>query len=243
MSFFRSVLLIIASLLVGAVLVAVGAYWYARTASGQGLLRNFLVSQNKLVPTDLAASASSTPLSPPNPLLIPESYATRDYFDAINNVLQDLYSINATNAQFGPVLDTLNRQTLSCSYVGFYETMGRAHQLSNKNQTLIAQLSVHLSALATANVQTKDAVTKAQTQSLIVSGTAFTSALQQYASAANALLTGDTPTNEQIVEFRSFVAAATNASQTFADALKPLMTHIFEGVQAAVKAASSTPAR
>ena len=242
MSILRTPLFILLGVVCGAALATGGAYIFAQSYSGQAILRDFLVAQSKTMLAAQApvAVATSTPSTPPGILPIPEKYATVDYFNAINNVLQDVFALNAVSAQMGPLLDTLNRQTLSCSYVGFYENMGRAHQLSNKNQTLISQLGVHLSALAAANVQTKDIVTKANTQALVAAGGAFTASLQAYASAANGLLAGDTPTSAQIADFQSKVNAATGASQVFADALKPLMEHILEGVQAAIDAASTT---
>jgi hypothetical protein len=240
----RSLLYILLGVVVGAAVALVGAYFFAKGASGQVILRDFLVGQSKPVvetqavvtkPTSSAASSTA-----PTVLLVPKTYATQDYFLAINNVLQDLYAINTTNTQLGPLLETLNRQTLSCSYIGFYEAMGQAHQLANKNQTLVSQLSFHLTALAAANTQTKDAVTKANTQALVAAGTSFLTALQGYASAANGLLAGDTPTSAQIADFQSKVNSVAGSSQAFATALKPLLSHIVDADKAV---ASSTPVK
>ena len=239
----RVALLIAVVLLFNTALDLGASYLLAKTPAGQALLRDFLVNQAQKSFVVLSpALGTSTPSTPPGLLPVPESYATRDYFDAINNVLQDIFAINVTNAQLGPLLDMLNRQTLSCSYVGFYENMGRAHQLANKNQTLVSQLTFHLSALASANVQTKDAITQADTLALIATGAVFTSSLQEYASASNGLLIGDTPTSAQIAEFQSKVNSATGASQSFANALKPLLQHIIDGSQAVINS-SSAPAR
>ena len=239
----RVALLIAVVLLFNTALDLGVSYLLAKTPAGQALLRDFLVNQSQKSFAVLSpALGTSTPSIPPGVLPVPENYATRDYFDAINNVLQDIFAINATNAQLGPLLDILNRQTLSCSYIGFYEAMGQAHQLANKNQTLVSQLAFHLSALASANVQTKDAITKADTLALVAAGSAFTASLQEYASAANGLLIGDTPTSAQIAEFQSKVNAATGASQSFANALKPLLQHIIDGSQAVINS-SSAPAR
>ena len=239
----RVALLIAVVLLFNTALDLCATYLLAKTPAGQALLRDFLVNQSQKSFAVLSpALGPSTPSIPPGVLPVPESYATRDYFDAINNVLQDIFAINATNARLGPLLDILNRQTLSCSYVGFYEAMGQAHQLANKNQTLVSQLTFHLSALASANIQTKDAITKADTLALIATGATFTASLQEYASASNGLLIGDTPTSAQISEFQSKVNSATGASQSFANALKPLLQRIIEGSQSVINA-SSAPAR
>jgi len=237
----RVALLIAVVLLFNTALDLGASYLLAKTPAGQALLRDFLVNQSQKSFAVLSpALGTSTPSIPPGVLPVPESYATRDYFDAINNVLQDIFAINATNARLGPLLDILNRQTLSCSYVGFYEAMGQAHQLANKNQTLVSQLTFHLSALASANIQTKDAITKADTLALIATGATFTASLQEYASASNGLLIGDTPTSAQISEFQSKVNSATGASQSFANALKPLLQRIIEGSQAVINSSSTT---
>ena len=241
MSTLRTLLFILLGIAFGTTLAVVGAYFFAKTPAGQALLRDFLINQSQKSFAVLStALGTSTPSTPPGVLPVPESYATRDYFDAINNVLQDIFAINTTNARLGPLLDILNRQTLSCSYVGFYEAMGQAHQLANKNQTLVSQLTFHLSALASANVQTKDAITKADTLALIATGATFTASLQEYASASNGLLIGDTPTSAQISEFQSKVNSATGASQSFANALKPLLQRIIEGSQAVINSSSTT---
>src|SRR3989344_2662063 len=239
----RVALLIAVVLLFNTALDLGASYLLAKTPAGQALLRDFLVNQAQKSFVVLSpALGTSTPSTPPGLLPVPESYATRDYFDAINNVLQDIFAINVTNAQLGPLLDMLNRQTLSCSYVGFYENMGRAHQLANKNQTLVSQLTFHLSALASANVQTKDAITKADNLALIATGAVFTSSLQEYASASNGLIIGDTPTRAQRAAPHSNENSATGASQSFANALKPLLQHIIDGSQAVINS-SSAPAR
>ena len=119
--------------------------------------------------------------------------------------------------------------------------MNEAHQLADKNQTLISQLGFHLSALAAANTQTKDAITKTDTQALVTAGTALTGSLQAYAAAVNGLLAGDTPTSAQIAEFQSLVNVATGASQSFANALQPLLEHIVAADQQL--SATSTPAQ
>jgi len=241
MSTLRTLLFILLGIAFGTTLAVVGAYFFAKTTGVQALMRDFLVNQGQKSFVVLSpALGTSTPSTPPGVLPVPESYATHDYFDAINNVLQDIFAISATNEQLGPLLDMLNRQTLSCSYVGFYENMGLAHQLANKNQTLVSQLTFHLSALASANVQTKDAITKADTLALVAAGASFTDSLQEYASAANGLLIGDTPTSEQMAGFQSKVNAATGASQSFANALKPLLQRIIEGSQAVINASSTT---
>ena len=243
MSSLRTISLLLLGAVAGAALALGAGYFFAKGSIGQALLRNFLVAQTKtgsVAPVPEASSgATSTPSSPPHVLFVPKTYATQEYFVAINSVLQDLFAINAVNAQLGPLLNSLNEQTLSCTFVDFYESMGRAHQLAGKNQVLVSQLAMHLTALAAANTNTADAITKAGTQALAASGNALTVSLQTYVSAINGLLIGDTPTAAQIADFQLKVSAATGASQSFADALKPLLTHITQGVQAV---ASSTPA-
>ena len=121
MATLRSLVYIVIGIIVGAVIALGGVYIFAKGASGQVLLRDFLIAQNKTLPaaqgpaaTSTSAAASSTP---PRILLVPKSFATEDYFTAINNVIQDVFAINAANAQLGPLLDTLERQTLSCTYL------------------------------------------------------------------------------------------------------------------------------
>ena len=240
MTILRPLLFILLGLAISTVIDASALYYAGKTPQGRAFIRDFLVSQNQAGVITQVSAASTTP---PGILPVPQAYATQEYFVAINNVIQDLFAINTTNERLGPLLDTLNRQTLSCSYAGFYEAMGQAHQLANKNQTLTSQLAFHLTELATANVQTKDIVTKAGTQALVTAGTAFTASLQAYASAANGLLAGDTPTSAQIADFQSKVNAATGASQSFADAFKPLLQRIIDANRAAIEAASSTPVR
>jgi len=245
MTIMRPLLFILLGLAISTVIDAGALYYAGKTPQGRAFIRDFLVAQSKKsISTPAGASAlTAASTTPPGILPIPQAYATREYFLAINNVIQDLFAINATNERLGPLLDVLNQQTLSCSYAGFYEAMGQAHRLANKNQTLASQLAFHLTELATANVQTKDVVTKANTQALVVAGTAFTASLQTYASAANGLLAGDTPTSAQIADFQSKVNAATGASQSFADAFKPLLQRIIDANRAAIEAASSTPVR
>ena len=236
MTIMRPLLFILLGLAISTVIDAGALYYAGKTPQGRAFIRDFLVSQNQAGVITQVSAASTTP---PGILPVPQAYATQEYFVAINNVIQDLFAINTTNERLGPLLDTLNRQTLSCSYAGFYEAMGQAHQLANKNQTLTSQLAFHLTELATANVQTKDIVTKAGTQALVAAGGAFTASLQAYASAANGLL-GDTPTSVQIADFQSKVNVATGASQSFADAFKPLLQRIIDANQAAIDAASTT---
>jgi len=228
MTILRPLLFILLGLAISTVIDAGALYYAGKTPQGRAFIRDFLVSQNQAGVITQVSAASTTP---PGILPVPQAYATQEYFVAINNVIQDLFAINTTNERLGPLLDTLNRQTLSCSYAGFYEAMGQAHQLANKNQTLTSQLAFHLTELATANVQTKDIVTKAGTQALVTAGTA---------SAANGLLAGDTPTSAQIADFQSKVNVATGASQSFADAFKPLLQRIIDANQAAIDAASTT---
>lgn len=241
----RPFLFMFIGIALGVILALGAAYAFAKNAAGQAMLRDFLVAQNKAAlaaqPAFAPQAASSTP---PATLPVPAAYATEEYFVAINSVIQDLYALNTVNLQLGPLLDQLNRQTLSCSYAGFYELMGQAHKLANKNQTLVSQLGFHLSALATANAKSKDIITKAGTQALVTEGSAFTAALQEYAALLNQLLIGDTPTAEQVSGFQAQVNAVAGASQKFADELKPLLQHIADGDRAIINAAaSSTPAR
>ena len=166
----RVALLILIVLLLSTALDLGGTYVIAKTPSGQAMLRDFLVMQSKATLAAQRAAATSTAVvatsTQPGILPIPKTYATQDYFVAINNILQDLFALNAVNTQMGSVMDTLNQQTLSCSFGGFYEAMGQAHQLADKSQMLVSQLTFHLTALAAANTQTKDAITKADTQKI-----------------------------------------------------------------------------
>jgi len=170
-------------------------------------------------------------------LPVPESYASYDYFISINNVINDIGLINNVNVMLGPVLVQLNQKTLSCTYNSFYDLMNQARTLANQNQALAAQFIVHINALTAANTQTKDVITKVDTQALVAAGQSLGTALQTYATGVQNILYGDMPTSAQVAELESQVNSAMGASQSFADALKPLIKHIGEGAQAVIDAA------
>ncbi len=224
--------------------LALGAaveYWFATTPAGQALLRNFLIVQ-----TQKQAVISDTDTTIPTPvyktgtLPIPESYATTEYFLAINNVIADIALINNASIELGPLLERLNLQTLSCSFNGFYDLMGQARAVANRNQALASQFLMHISSLSSANVKTMDAITKSQTQSLVVTGQTLGEALQTYVTNIQTLLYGDTPTSAELAEFEVKMTSVVAASQTFADALTPLLQHI--GTEVQRLSDSTTPA-
>jgi hypothetical protein len=240
----RTTLLVLLSVIIGFAIAAGAIYVLALTPGGQGLMRDFLVIQTAKREAALpTATASSTPVYKTGILPIPESYATTDYFTAINNVLSDIALVNNANMALAPLLTKLDAKTISCSYDGFYDLMGQARALSNQNQALAAQFIIHMTALAAANTETKDAITKSDTQTLITAGQALGSALQTYATSVQNILYGNTPTTAQIAEVQSQVNTAQGDAQTFADALKPLLQRIIAGDQAVIDAASSTPAK
>ncbi len=244
MTWLRPTLLVLLSVIAGFVLDAAVSYWFATTQSGQAIVRDFLVAQTKKdVTANMATVASSTPVYKTGILPIPASYANTDYFTAINNVLSDIALVNNANVALAPLLLQLNQKTLSCSYQGFYDLMGQARASANQNQALAAQLTIHINALAAANTATKDTITRSQTQTFVATGQTLGTALQAYATDVQNILYGDTPTSAQIAEFQSQINTVKGASQTFADALKPLLQHIIEGDQAVIQAASSTPAK
>ena len=131
---------------------------------------------------------------------------------------------------------------LTYTFDGYYELMGQARQSSNLNQALVAQLAVHLSGLATANVLTKDAITKLGTQTVVTTGQSFTSMFDTYNSSIQTFLYGDAPTQSQIDDMGQKQENVLNASQAFADALKALLEHILAEDLRISAAASTTPA-
>ncbi len=218
-------------------------YWFVTSSTGQGIMRDFLVSQiGKRIAAEPAITAPPAPLYQKTTLPIPERYATYDYFIAINNVIADIALINNANLELGPALDDLNTKTLACSFNGLYDLMGRARVLANRNQALAAQFLMHINSLAAANAKTSDAVTKSQTQTLVSAGQILGESLQAYGTGVQTLLYGDTPRSDDIAKFQAQVAATIDASQVFADALKPLLAHIGKEIDR-LSAASSTPAR
>mgnify|MGYP001560190942 CR=1 FL=1 len=240
MSRLHSILLIVLSLVAGFALDAGVTYYAATTPKGQALLRDFLVAQTQKNAAALPPLvASSTMVYTQRTLPVPESYTSYDYFIAINNVINDIGLINNVNVTLGPVLVQLNQKTLSCTYNGFYDLMNQARTLANQNQAMAAQFLIHINTLATANAQTKDAITKVDTLALVAAGQTLGAALQNYATGVQNILYGDTPTSAQVAELESQVNAAMGASQSFADSLKPLIKHIGDGAQAVIDAAAA----
>jgi hypothetical protein len=237
----RSIGLVLITFVVGAVLDFGTAYVAGTTPQGQMFLRDFLVAQEqKAAAAEPAATSSAQMLYPQRLLPVPQSYANYAYFIAINNVVADIALINNANVELGPVLVTLDQKTLSCSYDGFYDLMDNARTLANKNQALAAQFVMHLNDLAAANTQTTDAITKSETAAAVSAGQALGASLAQYATTVQNILYGDTPTSAQIAALQSQANAVQGASQTFADALKPLVAHIGDADQALIKAAATS---
>jgi len=228
----RSIGIAIIGFFLALALGAAAEYWFASTPAGQALLRDFLVSQTqKQANADIADIASSTLVYKTGTLPIPESYATTEYFLAINNVIADIALINNASIELAPVLERLNLQTLSCSFNGFYDLMGQARAVANRNQALASQFLMHISSLSSANVKTMDAITKSQTQALVTAGQTLGAALQTYVTNIQTLLYGDTPTSAELAEFEAKMTSVVEASQVFADALTPLLQHIGTEVQ------------
>lgn len=238
MSTWRALGILLAGIVIGIVVLAAGGYTYAGTANGQGLLRDFMVAQAQqaaqqppqgssnqsalsATSTAIAVAATSSPI-----VLIPKTYASQDYFLALNEIVSDITAINQNNVALGPVLEQLNALSLSCSYQNFYDLMTQARALADKNQVLTAQFGQHLIALNAANMATADAVLKSDTFALITPGQAFGQQMQTYASAVQSLLYGGTPTSAQLTTFQNTVAQTADASQAFAAVLTPLLNYI-----------------
>ncbi len=226
---------------IGVALVGGGLYVFVHSAPGLSFIRDLLVAQatRQYAGTTLA---SSSLLYQKSALPIPQSYADYDYFLAINNVINDVALVNNANIELGPVLEQLNEKTLSCNFEGFYDLMGTARSLSNKNLALSTQFAVHLSALASANARAKDALLKSQTQDAVAAGQSLTEALEAYGSEVQSLLFGSTPTSGQLTELSTKVAAASAASQNFGSAFKPLLERILSEDKR-LSSATSTPIR
>lgn len=239
----RAVGIVILSLLIGFAADAGATYWFATTPQGQKVIRDFLVKQTTLaaqregVATPEVSLASSTPPTLP----VPKTYASESYYLAVNNVLRDIFEIDKVNNELGPILEKLNTATITCTFERFYDLMGAARALANRNDALVAQFGVHLNSLQSANTATTDALTKTQTNTLVESGRTLHGALKTYAQALQELLYGGTPTSAQIEDFQQKVIATTGASQNFSDSFKPLFEHMLQELKRIV--ATSTPER
>lgn len=220
-------------------------YYFATTPMGQGILRDFLVSQvqKQAAEFDAAAASSSVKYYKNGVLPVPVAWVTDDYFDAINNVLSDTTLLNNASVELNPLLDKLNLKSLSCSFDGFFDLMSQARASANHNQALAAQFVTHLQSLSAANAKTQDAVTKTQTQKSTETGLVLASKLKAFDDKVQALLYGDTPTSADLTELQQRIADALAASQSFADAFGPLVQRIVEEDLRLTAVASSTPAR
>ena len=239
----RAIGLALAVILVSLVAELGGEYWFATTPTGQGILRNFLASQAQKDAAQYdTTEVSSTPIYKTGVLPVPSAWVTTDYFTAVNNVINDIALLNNANIEINSLLNKLSIKMLTYTFDGYYELMGQARQSSNLNQALVAQLAVHLSDLATANVLTKDAITKLGTQTAVTTGQSFTSMFDTYNSSIQTFLYGDAPTQSQIDDMGQKQENVLNASQAFADALKPLLEHILAEDLRISAAASTTSA-
>jgi len=226
MHIMRSTLLFLAGAIVGVLLGIPAFVLFLRTDAGASVVRSYVVNVPKWpdiaaqgvtqADIDRLSSASSTEVQ------VPAVYATQEYHAALNASLQDIASIGSSYTRLVSLLGEINEKSLKGDFSGFFDLVVEAKTELLAQRQSNTDLLRDISDLASANQNTKDAVTKSQTAQLVTAGTALSTAVRANIEAIDAVLEGSVPTTAQIDAMNSTALEAKTALEAFFTALQPI---------------------
>lgn len=179
------------------------------------------------------ATAAATTTS--QGIAVPKAYANAQYYTSINALSQSVRDFGTSYAKLVPVLTTINANSLSHNYNGFFDLIVQAKALLADEKVYVSNISRNLNALSMANLQTTDAQTKTMTNALIDTGNAYYTALATYTASLDKLLSGAAPTADDLIAINTQANAVKNAAAAF-DAKAQIL---FEHFAAAIRTAQS----
>src|SRR3989344_9331711 len=219
-----------AGLVAGAALMVAGTYFALRSTAFQSWIRNYFVS------VSIQQSSQIASTTPPTQSLqsfavasttvgVPKSYASKEYYIAINELFFDYTNMLSVGAQIAPLFVKLNSQTAGGNYAGVIDLAIQIKILINKEKEITTSFGQHLVALSVANTATTDAITKSLTQDLISSGNVFRTGLPAYFDALDGIFSGTTPSSDEIARVTSLTQNTTDNLLAFKSKLQMVFDH------------------
>ena len=240
----KTILLLLIGMLVGAALTVPALVLFLRTDPGGYLLRTYVMTLPQwpdVNTNDISLPVSQTPATTTaqttattsTDIAVPKAYATAGYHTALNALAKDVKSFGASYVMLVPVLTTINANSLSHNYNGFFDLIVQAKGMVADEQNDVNNMTVDLNALSSANLDTTDAQTKTMTDSLIAAGGAYRDALVVYVASLNKLLSGSAPTEQQLIDINTQAGAVQSDAQVFDTQAQSLFAHFAAAIQAA----------
>ncbi|MEK7109223.1 MAG: hypothetical protein AAB919_02195 [Patescibacteria group bacterium] len=229
----RTFLIFLIGLVAGLGASVLLVFYLFRSDAGQALVRSYMITEEKwpdvtaLVEQSIGTtspSAAMRALNVPIVIAVPKAYATQEYGAALNGAVNDLQAIASSTNELGPLLVQLNNQSLGGDFTGFFDLVVKAKILVAGQQTTSARLSQHLTALAAANQQTSDAITKSLTQALLQSGQIVPPALNEYLATLDQVLSGSVPSAALIQDIGAKAKTFSGTLAAFGSDLQKLLS-------------------
>jgi hypothetical protein len=229
----KATVITIICFLVGGGLGSAGTVVFLRSDAGVELLRAYVVQPpdwpdvEKLVQEKLGTTTSLAELAAARTKIpVPKSYATDAYAVALNSTVSDLKSIGLASTELGPVLAQLNAKGLTRDYDGLFDLVVKAKTLVTQQQVLSNSFARNISALSAANQATADVQLKSLTQQMTTVAEVVSKDLADYLRNLDAMLSGNMPTNEQILTLGQSATKLSVDIEAFMDVFNEILIRL-----------------